>query len=127
MTADRRSASFFSVLGDVLNDEGDDVDEEEEEEEEEEEAHLGLDPPKATPAANHRMRDHDLGDVAVVLASRVAMVDQHEWQPPGLLEGFRGGFWLISCLSVAKLFPRGLQSRGWQQIKILTCFKMNGQ
>jgi hypothetical protein len=72
MTADRRSASFFSVLGEVLDDGGDDVDEEEEEEEE---AHLGLDPPKATPAVNLRIRDHDLGDVAVVLASRVAMVD----------------------------------------------------
>jgi hypothetical protein len=51
MTVDRRSVSFFSVLGDVLDDEGDDVDVDEEEEKEEE-AHLGLDPPKATPTVD---------------------------------------------------------------------------
>jgi hypothetical protein len=59
------------------------------EEEEEEEAYLGLDPPKATPVVDLRIRDCDLGDVSVVLASRIAMVDEHEWKPSGLLEGAR--------------------------------------
>jgi hypothetical protein len=101
MTVDRRSASFFSVLGDVLDDEGDDVDEEEEEEEEE--AHLGLDPPKATLAVDLPIRDHDLGDVAIVLASRVAMVDEHEWKLPAFLKALEGALvvcrWL-SCFHV---------------------------
>jgi hypothetical protein len=48
-----------------------------EEEEEEEEAYLGLDPPKATLAVDLRIRDRELGDVAVVLASRIAMVNEH--------------------------------------------------
>lgn len=89
MTADRRSTCFFSALGDVLDDDGDDFDEEEEEEE----AHLGLDPPRATTAVDLQIRDHDLGDITVVLASRVAMFE-HEWKPLGLREGSRGTTWL---------------------------------
>jgi hypothetical protein len=48
------------------------------EEEEEEKAYLGLDPPKATPAVDLWIKDRELEDVAVVLASRIAMVDEHE-------------------------------------------------
>jgi len=70
MTVDRRSVSFFSVLGDVLDDEGDDVDVDEEEEEEEEEAHLGLDPPKATPAV-----DLWIGSETVI--SEMLQLDRH--------------------------------------------------
>ena len=76
MTVERRSTSFFSALEDVLDDDGDDFDEEDEEEEEE--AHLGLDPLRATSAVDLRIRDHDLGHIAVVRASRVAMLE-HEW------------------------------------------------
>jgi hypothetical protein len=73
MTVERRSTSFFSALEDVLDDDGDDFDEEEDEE-----AHLGLDPPRATSAVDLRIRDHDLGHIAAVRASRVAMF-VHEW------------------------------------------------
>lgn len=86
MTVDRRSTSFFSALEDVLDDDdGDNFDEEEEEEE----AHLGLDPPLATSAADLRFRYHVLGDVAVVRASRVAMFE-HEWKLWAFLKTLEG-------------------------------------
>jgi hypothetical protein len=70
-----------------------------EEEEEEEEAYLGLDPPKATPTVDLRIRDPDLGDVVVVLVNWITMVDEHKWMPSGLLEGL----WLEKMKTLEKI------------------------
>lgn len=114
ITADRRSPSFFSVLEDLLDEEADDGDGEEEEEEEEE--HMGLSPPRPTTADDLCIRDHDSGDLPIVLASRVA-ISACELKPLGLAKVSTRNW--LSCFHVA--FKRVC---AWQQKWMPRCLKM---
>lgn len=84
ITADRRSTSFFSALGDLLDEEEDGDDDEDEGEEEEEEASLGMDPPRPTTADDLWKREHDFGDETIILASQVAMSERETKLPVGV-------------------------------------------